>query len=352
MEKNFKRALIVGKFCPLHKGHEFLISKALDTSSELIIFSYTKKQYEGCETAKRHYWLKSLFPTAIVFVFDDQNLKDIFPEQIEMQTLPMDEDTDDNQRLFAAKLYISLIGKPLEAIFTSESYGPGFAIKMSEHLFKAKIQTHTVEHVAVDPTRSKVPTSGLLVRSHVPNSRGFLSPLVYGSFLKKILFLGAESTGKSTLVELCAERYRTVFVDEYGRTRYEQKAGQLEFSDMRVIAETHLDRERIQTINANRYLFVDTSPLTTLCYSYFLFNQADPLLEKMANKLDYDHIFLCAPDFPMVQDGTRVDESFRGRQNTWYLEFLSKRNCRFTHLKGSLDLRVLEIEKIMKSLSL
>ncbi len=350
MEKNFKRALIVGKFCPLHKGHEFLINKALDTSGELIIFSYTKKQYVGCETPKRDNWLKSLFPTANAFVFDDQNLKDFFPEQIEMHTLPMDEDTDDNQRLFAAKLYISLIGKPLDAIFTSELYGPGFAIKMSEYLIEAKIQAHPVKHVAVDPSRSKVPISGSLVRSHVSISRGFLSPIVYGSFLKKILFLGAESTGKSTLVELCAERYRTVFVDEYGRTHYEQKAGQLEFLDMRLIAEIQLDRERIQTINANRYLFVDTSPLTTLCYSYFLFNQADPLLEKMANQLDYDHIFLCAPDFPMIQDGTRVDESFRDRQNSWYLESLSKRNCRFTHLNGPLNQRVLEIDTILKSL--
>lgn len=54
----------------------------------------------------------------------------------------------------------------------------------------------------------------------------------------------------------------------------------------------------------------------------------------------YDHVFLCAPDFAFVQDGTRREAGFRNRQNDWYLAELDRRRVAYTHLCGPVDRRI------------
>lgn len=342
MEKDFKRAIIVGKFCPLHKGHEYLINTALNQVSELIIFSYTSHDYKNCSAANRKVWLETLFPAAKIFVFDKTSIRNWG-----IEALPDDDDSDLVQRQFVARVYEKVVGKPLDVIYTSESYGDGFTKFMSEFLIEKKIQNFPIKHLNLDQGRNKVNISGTKLREDILNHRQYLSAVVYRSFIKKILFLGAESTGKSTLVEYCAEKYKSVFVDEFGRTLYEQKKGNLEFEDLLTIAETHKQRESIQIGHARDFLFVDTSPLTTLCYSLFLFEKASEKLKEMANDLEYDHIFYCIPDFPMFQDGTRVDENFRMRQHQWYLQNLALRGVQVKELHGSLDERKRTIHEVL-----
>jgi nicotinamide riboside kinase len=91
--------------------------------------------------------------------------------------------------------------------------------------------------------------------------------------------------------------------------------------------------------SARRWLFCDTSPLTTLLYSRDLFGRADPELERLATR-HYDHVFLCAPDFAFVQDGTRRGEAFRRQQHDEYLRELATRGVPFTLLEGSPQQRV------------
>lgn len=70
-------------------------------------------------------------------------------------------------------------------------------------------------------------------------------------------------------------------------------------------------------------------------------------MEQLADR-HYHHLFLCADDFPFVQDGTRQDETFRRRQNQWYEQKLTRRGWPFTRLTGSLQQR---IEQVLHSLS-
>jgi len=73
--KKFRNGLIVGKFSPLHKGHELLINRALEECETLYIFSYYTPEFAGCEAHRREFWLKTLFPAAKVFVIDDDYVK-------------------------------------------------------------------------------------------------------------------------------------------------------------------------------------------------------------------------------------------------------------------------------------
>ncbi|WP_000802160.1 adenylyltransferase/cytidyltransferase family protein, partial [Escherichia sp. TW10509] len=66
--KPFVTGLVVGKFAPLHCGHERLINTALAQCEELFIISYSVPEMPDCEPEKRLTWLQVSFPRATVLV--------------------------------------------------------------------------------------------------------------------------------------------------------------------------------------------------------------------------------------------------------------------------------------------
>jgi HTH-type transcriptional regulator, transcriptional repressor of NAD biosynthesis genes len=193
--------------------------------------------------------------------------------------------------------------------------------------------------VLVDRQRTSAPVSGTILRRDVHTHRRWLSPPVYASFVQRVCFLGGESTGKSTLTAALAHEFATEYVREYGRDLWEAKGGKLILNDMVVIARRQVEMEEAAAGRSNRFLFCDTSPLTTLFYSGHLFGRVEPELERLANRC-YDLVVLCAPDFSFVQDGTRQPESFRARQHVWYMEQLEARGIPFVLAEGSVIQRV------------
>ncbi len=133
---------------------------------------------------------------------------------------------------------------------------------------------------------------------------------------------------------------------EYGRDLWEAKLGALGFDDMQHIAEVQIQREDAAALQANRLVFCDTSPLTTLFYSNHLFGKAASALQQLAERA-YDFTILCVPDFAFVQDGTRQPEDFRKRQHEWYLNELSRRRISFLAVTGSIEDRIQQVKKVI-----
>ncbi len=154
--------------------------------------------------------------------------------------------------------------------------------------------------------------------------------------------LGGESSGKSTLAEALAGHFETLHVAEYGRGLWESKHGALTYEDMLHIAETQVAAEEEALLRAKRFLFCDTSPLTTLFYSSHLFQRADPKLAQLARR-SYDLVVLCGTDFAFVQDGTRQDITFRERQHTWYVAELARRGIPFLLVSGTIEDRMAQV---------
>jgi NadR type nicotinamide-nucleotide adenylyltransferase len=245
-------------------------------------------------------------------------------------------------RDFCAFLLETCTETDVDAVFTSEDYGAGFASHLTER-FRARYQRAVpVEHVSVDRDRVMVPISGSQIRTDIHVHRSWLSPCVYASFVQRICILGGESSGKSVLALALAERFGTTFVSEYGRELWMAKAGQLAYEDMLEIASRQVEQEQSAARDAAHYLFCDTSALTTLFYSLDMFGRADVALEKLARR-SYDLHVLCAPDFEFVQDGTRRDAEFRLRQHHWYLEHLDRLGVRYLLAEGPLQARVDQI---------
>jgi nicotinamide riboside kinase len=131
-------------------------------------------------------------------------------------------------------------------------------------------------------------------------------------------------------------------VHEYGRELWVDQGGHLAFADLLHIAQVQAQREEEAAEQAHRYLFCDTSPLTTLFYCVDDFGKAEPELEALAAR-EYDLHVLCAPDIPFDQDGTRKDEAFRQRQNDWYQQELTARGFPWILVFGPVEARVQQV---------
>lgn len=335
LQRRFRCGLVVGKFCPLHLGHEWLIGQALAACDEALVISYAKPGFQGYERDRRQKWLTARFPEALCLVIDDDSLAARCRDEgiVEFPTIPPDDAPDDVHRVFVAWLCGTLLRKRVDAVFTSEDYGDGFADVLSARF------GYRVEHVCVDRARIKFPISGTRIRSDPHGNREYLAPEIHADFVQKICLLGGESSGKTSLAVVLAHSLNTLVVPEYGRTLWNEKQGDLQFPDMLHIARTQIECENEMAQRANRFLICDTSPLTTFLYSGAMFGKADPELARLAGRR-YDLVFLCAPDFAFVQDGTRRDDGFRMYQHRWYETELANRGVPYIVSSGAPETRL------------
>ncbi|MGK5065225.1 AAA family ATPase [Janthinobacterium sp. LB3P112] len=338
----YKRGLVVGKFCPLHQGHELLIKRAQDACEELLVVSYTKPEFPGYEPARRERWLRALFPQAQIVVLDDARLATLCGARgMPARALPHNDADGDEHRHFMGWLCWTVLALPVDAVFTSEDYGPGFARVLERHFASGP-----VAHVSVDQARTVVPVSGTLARQDPHAHSAFLSPIVRADFVMRVCVLGGESSGKTTLTQALARRFETAWVAEYGRELWESQDGVLAYDDLLKIGREQLRREAQALLAARRWLFCDTSPMTTYFYCLEMFGRAEQELAQLAEHR-YDLVLLCTPDFPFIQDGTRRDEDFRARQHAWYQTELARRGIAFFNVSGAVDERLGQVAQLL-----
>ncbi len=336
MSQRYRLGLVVGKFAPLHRGHEWLVAQAERVSDRLLILSYTQPEFAHCGVPARQRWLQQCFPGHATLVFDDACLQTLCNEQgIAHRSIPDNSAKDEKHHRFLAWLLGDVLHQKPDAFFSSESYGLPCAAYLSQAL------GHTVMAVVFDLDRAHVPISASQIRSSPLNHLGFLSPYVRADFTPRIAILGGESSGKTTLAARLAVELGTVWVAEIGREVWEEQQGVLSEDDLLNIARQQIQREQDALYHAHRFLICDTTPLTTAGYALWMFGRVCSELAALAERT-YDATLLCEPDFPFVQDGTRQDNTFRLRQHAWYLERLQHQQCPqypLLHVEGTLERR-------------
>jgi HTH-type transcriptional regulator, transcriptional repressor of NAD biosynthesis genes len=343
VSKPFRRGLVVGKFAPLHLGHCLVIDSCADQCDEVILVSWAVPEREGCAVELRRSWLADLYPAARTIVVDQAWLNSIQGAP----TLPAEDAPEVEQRRLVWWLCTEVLGVTVDAVFGSDSYLSGFAADLGAWF------GHPVEAVLVDPQRSQVPISATEIRHSGRGGHRWLPVAVAASFVKRVAFLGGESSGKSTLAAACAEASgeSSLAVAEYGRERWETAGGQLEYDDLLSIAQEQVRRESAACVEVSQrsinsptlgIVFCDTTPLTTLLYCLDMFGNAEVELELLAQRA-YDMIVLCAPDFEFVQDGTRRDDVFRQQQHNWYVHQLSERSLPYLVVTGTVQDRVEQV---------
>jgi HTH-type transcriptional repressor of NAD biosynthesis genes len=333
-ERRFGSGLVVGKFSPLHLGHEWLIQQAAMQCNRLLIVSYANPEFDRCDAQTRRRWFAVRFPEHETLVIDATWPKQTCARRgIAVRPLPLNDSSDEEQQDFLAWLLKDVLKRIRYAIFCSEPYGPSCASRLTKAL------GHEVAAVIMDLDRNQFGISATQIRQNPFKQRRWMSPEVAGAFVHRIVFIGGESSGKSTLAAALAAHYKTSWVHEYGRELWEQQNGVMSEEDLLKIGHEQIRREEEALCSANRYLFCDTSPLTTLGYSLWMFGRIDPELANLATRA-YAAAVLCKPDFPFVQDGSRREEAFRDQQYAWYQEQIGTMKCPVLEVGGSVSERV------------
>jgi len=342
MTKKFKTGFVVGKFAPFHNGHKYLIDTALDQSQIVFVLSYTSENFPKCDWMTRKFWLETTYKNEI----EQGRLVLHVVNPATDRTMPCDLSASHLHRQYCVQKTLEYFGSPIEAVFASETYGL---------LLAGQFSPNKTEFVMVDEDREKFPISGTKVRELAENDYRLVESLVpevtYATLIPKILVLGGESSGKTTLVRALTMALKSTSVMEYGRARYDIRDGKMRFSDMEHIVNLQLLHENKRALGAASrnapYVICDTSELTTYFYSMEMFGHASPNTKHMAviGMKRYDHVVLCDNSIPFVQDGTRRDAEFRSKGFDFYKNWLDDRNLPYQIVTGSVEQRINSIKK-------
>ena len=316
----------MGKFAPFHKGHQRLIETALAQTDHVIVVVYDAPETTGVPLPVRAGWIRTLYPNVEVLEAWDG------PVQV--------GDTPEIRRIHEKYLLRFLVGRTVTHFFSSEFYG--------DHVSKAL----GALDCRVDPARCTVPVSGTAIRNDPFRHREFLAPEVYRDLIIKVVFLGAPSTGKTTLAEALAAKFDTTWMPEYGREYWDkhQRGRRLTLEQLAEIADGHILREDELTFDANRYLFVDTDATTTFMFSLAYHGCVHPRLMELANTTvhRYDLFFLCGDDIPYDATWDRSGDAAREVFQKQIRADLIRRRIPFVDVAGSLDARIATVERVLR----
>jgi NadR type nicotinamide-nucleotide adenylyltransferase len=141
--------------------------------------------------------------------------------------------------------------------------------------------------------------------------------------LKKIVVIGPESTGKSSLCEELALHYRTDWVAEYAREYLTQHGTNYRPEDLPVIARGQLALEDRHAAAAEaagrRLLFIDTDMYVMKVWSEFVFNRCDPWILEQIVLRQYDAYLLCRTDLPWTEDVLREYPDLESRDRLFHI---------------------------------
>jgi NadR type nicotinamide-nucleotide adenylyltransferase len=125
------------------------------------------------------------------------------------------------------------------------------------------------------------------------------------NLLKKIVVIGPESTGKSTLTKGLAEEFGEPWVPEYAREYLEKLNRTYEYEDLLEIAKGQIALESDAERKAEKFLFCDTNLHVIDVWSQHKFGKTDPWITKTLQEKHYDFYLLTDIDMPWQYDPQR-----------------------------------------------
>jgi HTH-type transcriptional repressor of NAD biosynthesis genes len=291
-----------GSFDPLHLGHISDIIKAAAICEELYVMISWCEGRESTSKELRYRWIlnctKHLPNVRIILVEDQAVSKEVYNTDYYWEK--------------GAQDIKNAIGKPIDAVFCGSDY-------LGTNRFES---LYCPESAVIYFDREEVPISSTEIREWASAHWDYLPEVCKDYYARKVLVVGGESTGKSTLVQNLALAYNTNYVAEYGRVTADYAGGE----DFMLADDLHenLLRQRINIIDAakksNRILFVDTDAITTLFYSRFLLQNQKQIevCEKLATAINemtqWDLVLFLEPDVEFIQDGTRNEKIRANRE--------------------------------------
>jgi HTH-type transcriptional repressor of NAD biosynthesis genes len=312
-----------GSFNPLHMGHVDCIIRAANMCKELYIVLSIGHNRGEIDGRIRYRWIYQL--TKHIGNVKIITLKDEAASKAEYDEKYWQSDAD---KVKAA------VGKLIDVVFCGSDY--------DENSFWNKCYPESKLYIF---PRNDI--SSTEIRKNPYAHWDWIPNIVKPYYVKKVLLMGGESTGKSTLTINLANRFNTNYIDEAGRDISERSGTETMMlsEDFTEILLQHKLNEIKAIEHSSKVIFEDTDALITQFFMGFL---EDPGIEKnkaLSDAIDalnsYDLILFLEPDVAFVQDGDRSEEirDNREKYSEQIKELILSHGKKFIIISGSYEER-------------
>ena len=192
--------------------------------------------------------------------------------------------------------------------------------------------------------------------------------------LKKIVVIGPESTGKSTLCSQLAEHYKTLWCPEYAREYLETNGMDYTYDDLLTIAKGQIELEEATSYKLqaasntsqhsqltpdshrdhNSLLFIDTDMYVMKVWCEFAFGKCHTWILNQAAIRKYDLYLLCNVDLPWIKDNLREYPDLKTRDKLYhfYKDIMVNQSVPWVDINGSyaerLQTAINAVDKLVK----
>ncbi|KRD41599.1 cytidyltransferase [Cellulomonas sp. Root930] len=304
--------LVIGKFYPPHAGHLALVRAALARCDRVTVQVLGSSQ-ESLTPELRASWLRAELPGAhVVAALDDAPVDYASPHAWDAHVA----------------VIRGLLDAPVDVVLTSDSYGAELAQRLG------------ATWVQVDPGRRSTPVSGSAVRADPARYWWALPAAVRAWFVRRVVVLGAESTGTTTLAEDLTAHFGLPTVAEFGREWSEVRPGGLaapwHTAEFDLVAREQARREDDAAAASPVPLLVcDTDVLATTVWHERYVGRPSPSVTALAAQRVPDLYLLTGDEIPFVQDGMRDGEHLRHTMQDRFRDALAAQPAPWVELRGS-----------------
>lgn len=327
-----RHGLVVGKFYPPHAGHDFLIDIAASVCEDVTVV-VAAADVETIPLERRLAWLRESHrhqPTVHIVGCVDNH--------------PVDYDDpavwDLHMNVFRSAVERSPVPNRIDAVFTAEPYGAELARRLDARWASLGIGRRPHLIAASD------------IRRDPPSHWDHVAPSVRAWLAKRVVVIGAESTGTTTLTEQLCQVYRrrggpyglTQWVPEYGRDLSWRKLAVLAArralrgepvpamddvvwtdSDFEDVAAAQNRLEDAAAAIGAPLLLCDTDSFTTRFWQHRYMGHTTPEVIAASSRSNRSLYILTPHDgVPFVQDGIRDGAHLRAEMTRAFTDGLAE----------------------------